>query len=171
MSSTTTTTTTHCSTYAFALQKYMLLQEQHEELCSHLDQIRPRLSSAGTVSTLTSPGSSPTRSYCMPVTPSPSRRHSRRHQPKAVARCSGWQDARGPEALDTIVDEDTVHEISAEEQRLFDVNEGIKRALTELLNSDTVRSDLKVRKWVQTRLMETEKELRSGRRRKSSTGE
>lgn len=66
------------------------------------------------------------------------------------------------------MDEDTVYEISAEEQRLLEVNESIKRALTELLNCDTVRSDHGVRMWVQTRLMETEKELRSGRRRKSS---
>jgi hypothetical protein len=86
------------------------------------------------------------------------------------ARCSGWQDARRrSEALDTIVDEDTVFEISPEEQRLCDVNEGIKRALTEMLNCETVRNDMNMRMWVQTRLMETEKELRTGRRRKGSS--
>lgn len=70
--------------------------------------------------------------------------------------------------LDTILDEETLFEISAEEQRLFDVNESIKRALTELLNCDIVRGDRSFRMWVQTRLMETEKELRLGRRRRSS---
>ncbi|GAO19540.1 hypothetical protein UVI_02061830 [Ustilaginoidea virens] len=72
------------------------------------------------------------------------------------------------DTLDTIIDEETIHEISVEEKRLFDVNESIKRALTELLNCDTVRGDNSMRMWAQARLMETEKELRSGRRRKSS---
>ncbi|KAJ3472168.1 hypothetical protein NLG97_g11226 [Lecanicillium saksenae] len=58
--------------------------------------------------------------------------------------------------------------ISAEEQRLYDVNESIKRALTEMLNCDIVRADASMRMWTQTRLMEAEKELRSGRRRRSS---
>ncbi|KAG8410310.1 hypothetical protein J3459_017201 [Metarhizium acridum] len=63
---------------------------------------------------------------------------------------------------------ETIHAISAEEQRLFDVNESIKRALTELLNCDAVRGNNSMRMWAQARLMETEKELRSGRRRRSS---
>lgn len=59
--------------------------------------------------------------------------------------------------------------ISAEEQRLFDVNESIKRALTEMLNCDIVRADNSMSMWTQTRLMEAEKELRSRRRCRSST--
>ena len=59
-------------------------------------------------------------------------------------------------------------EVAAGEQKLFDVNEGMKRALTELLNCEAVRRDKAMRTWVQTRLMETEKELRRGRRRRSS---
>ncbi|KOS22989.1 hypothetical protein ESCO_003420 [Escovopsis weberi] len=128
--------------YTFTLQKYMLLQEQHEQLSSNLEQIRPRKSSTSSGSTVSSPATSPSR---------------------------GWED-RSQEALDTIVDEDTIFKISAEEQRLFDINESIKRALTELLNCDAVRDDIKTRMWAQTRLMETEKELRSGRRRRSSPG-
>jgi len=72
------------------------------------------------------------------------------------------------ETLDTIPDEETMEEISVEERRLFDVDEGIKRALTELLNCESVRSNQSMRLWVQSRLMETEKELRSGRRRRTS---
>jgi hypothetical protein len=148
-------------TYNFALQKYMLLQEQHRELCTHLDQIRPRQSSTtSSLSTISSPSSSPTRSsFCA----SP-RQQGRRHH--RASRCGYTPEP----VLDTIPDEDTLFAISAEEQRLFDVNESIKRALTELLNCDTVRHDGKMRMWVQTRLMEAEKELRSGRRRKCSTG-
>jgi hypothetical protein len=156
-------------TYNFALQKYMLLQEQHQELCSHLDQIRPRQSSttsSSSLSTISSPSSSPTRSsFC----PSPRQALQQAQQPRRHHRASRCGYTPEP-CLDTIPDEDTLFAISAEEQRLFDVNESIKRALTELLNCDTVRHDGKMRMWVQTRLMEAEKELRSGRRRKCSTG-
>ena len=59
-------------------------------------------------------------------------------------------------------------ELEVEEARLFDVNEAIKRALTELLNCEAVRADHEFRTWIQCRLMDTEKELRSGRRRRSN---
>ncbi|KID60305.1 uncharacterized protein G6M90_00g079950 [Metarhizium brunneum] len=153
-----TSSKTH--TYNFALQKYMLLQEQHEELSSHLDQIRPRKASVTSVSTRSSSTSS--------ISTSP-RRYSGSGECKfgrTRARCG--RDAAGPGSLGTILDEETIHAISAEEQRLFDVNESIKRALTELLNCDAVRGNNSMRMWAQVRLMETEKELRSGRRRRSS---
>jgi hypothetical protein len=77
-------------------------------------------------------------------------------------------------ALETVPDEETTQTrqvaVAADEARLFDVNEGIKRALTELLNCDTVRADKAFRTWVQCRLMETEKDLRSGRRKRSAPG-
>ncbi|RYC80712.1 hypothetical protein BFJ63_vAg16409 [Fusarium oxysporum f. sp. narcissi] len=87
----------------------------------------------------------------------------------AKAPCSGWSEShRDADTLDTIVDEETLYEVSAEEPRLFDVNESIKRVLTELLNCETIRGDNSMRMWAQRKLMETEKELRSGRRRRSS---
>ncbi|KAF7560631.1 hypothetical protein G7046_g3491 [Stylonectria norvegica] len=176
-SNTTTTTKMNSSkaghNSSFALQKYMVLQEQHEELCSRLDSIRPQLSATGSIHS--SPTSSPTRSSFTSLSStssSSSKRHSRsgerRHHPRSHAPCSGWDDINRPSELTTIVDEETICEISAEEQRLFDVNESIKRALTELLNCNSVRGDRTFRMWVQTRLMETEKELRSGRRRRSN---
>ena len=144
--------------YTLAMQEYMDLQLIRDELCSHLDQIRPPSAS----SSFSSPATSPTRS-------SSSRRHSRsseRYHNRAHARCSGFYESS--ETLDTIPDEETLEAISAEERRLFHVDESIKRALTELLNCDSVRHDRSMRLWVQSRLMETEKELRSGRRRRSS---
>ncbi|KAG5953490.1 hypothetical protein E4U53_005381 [Claviceps sorghi] len=150
--------------YNFALQKYILLQERHEELSSHLEQIRPRKSSITSVSTCSSTTSPEPASYL--------RRHSRsggRQAGRARAHYSGW-DFAAADSLHTILDEETLYEISTEEQRLLDVNESIKRALTELLNCDAVRSNDDMRMWAQTRLMETEKELRSGRRRRSSPG-
>lgn len=151
--------------YTFAMQKYLLLQEQHTELSIHLEQMRPRQSSLSGASTTSSPDSTPNSSdaYAYPAMPSPRKRS------RGQARCSGWADSRRASAvLDTIPDEETMQAISAEEQRLFDVNESIKRALTEMLNCDIVRSDSSMRMWTQTRLMEAEKELRSGRRRRSS---
>ncbi|EFY91165.1 hypothetical protein MAC_02836 [Metarhizium acridum CQMa 102] len=155
-------TSTKTQTYNFALQKYMLLQEQHEELSSHLQQIRPRKASVTGVSVSTR--SSSTSS----ISTSP-RRYSGSGECKlGRSRAPTGRDAAGPGSLGTILDEETIHAISAEEQRLFDVNESIKRALTELLNCDAVRGNNSMRMWAQARLMETEKELRSGRRRRSS---
>jgi hypothetical protein len=160
-----TTTKMAAQPYTMALQKYMLLTEQHQELCDRLDQIRPEFS---TRSQFSSPSTSPTRSSSssLSLPPSP-KRHSRsgRHHSRSHARCSGWENHN---ELTTIPDEETIYEISAEEQRLSEVNESIKRTLTELLNCSSVRADRAFRTWVQTRLMETEKELRSGRRRRSS---
>lgn len=156
----------HGHNYTQVMQEYMDLQVIRDELTIHLDQLRPGTLSAVTSnsSTYSSPATSPTR-----LSPSSTRRHSRsgeRRHHKAHARCSGWDEAS--ETLDTIPDEETMEEISVEERRLFDVDESIKRALTELLNCESVRSDRSMRLWVQSRLMETEKELRSGRRRRSS---
>lgn len=162
-------TTAKSHNYTLAMQEYMDLQVIRDELCSHLDQIRPANLSAITSnsSTFSSPATSPTRSSssCSSSLRRQSRSGERRHY-KAAARYSGWDDAS--ETLDTIPDEETMEEISAEERRLFHVDEGIKRALTELLNCEFVRNDRSMRLWVQSRLMETEKELRSGRRRRSS---
>lgn len=151
--------------YTLAMQEYMDLQVQRDELSTYLDQIRPSLSLSTSNSTIYSPSTSPTRSSRS--SSSSGRRHSgSKHHSRAHARCSGW-DARS-DTLDTIPDEETMGEIAIEERRLFDVDEGIKRALTELLNCDSVRSDHSMRLWVQSRLMETEKELRSCRRRRNS---
>lgn len=149
--------------YTQAMQEYMDLRVIRDELCLHLDQLRPGSLSAVTSnsSNYSSPATSPTRLS--------SRRHSRsgeRRHHKVHARRCGWDETS--ETLDTIPDEETMEEISVEEKRLFDVDESIKRALTELLNCDSVRHDRSMRLWVQSRLMETEKELRSGRRRRSS---
>ena len=162
--------------YNFALQKYLLLQEQHQELSTHLDQIRPRLSPTTSVASVSSASTSPIRtSFSNSSTTSTSSGSSPRRvrsSGRKYRRCCPDRaaPATGQDVLDTIPDEETLYEISAEERRLFDVNESIKRALTEMLNCEAVRGDGSIRMWVQTRLMETEKELRSGRRRRGSNG-
>ncbi|KAH6984078.1 hypothetical protein EDB80DRAFT_238191 [Ilyonectria destructans] len=154
--------------YNFSLQKYVLLQEQHEELCNHLDQIRPSLATTSGGSLCSPPATSPTQSSSS-LPPNRHFRGSDRRHSQAHARCSGWDDVhRRSDGHDTILDEEALYEGSTGEQRLFDINQNIKRELTELLNCENVRSDTAFRMWVQTWLMETEKELRSGRWRQSS---
>lgn len=81
-----------------------------------------------------------------------------------------WHARRKPcnTILESIADERTIRHLRAEEKKLFDVNECIKRMLTELLNCEYARTDLDFRMWVQCRLMETERELRLERRRRRS---
>ncbi|KAF9880671.1 hypothetical protein CkaCkLH20_01713 [Colletotrichum karsti] len=155
----------------FALQQYLALQSQHEELRQHLDQIR-HINTCNT-SLASSPSVSPTRSACSPfgqypnAAPSPSS-SGRRHHSRSRRSSLSSPKARRSSSLAPIADETTIWAVAEEEQRLFDVNEGMKRALMELLNCEQVRSDSSFRMWVQCRLMDTERELRSERRRKSA---
>ncbi|KAI1394432.1 uncharacterized protein F4822DRAFT_424910 [Hypoxylon trugodes] len=148
----------------FALQKYLLLFNEHEELRQHMHDLCPSYTTSSTA--VTSPSVSPTRSFSgspsLMNSPSPPRNH--RRSPQSSIRNFGHHSQ--PQ-LEPVLDESLIEEMAAGEQKLFDVNEGIKRALTELLNCDTVRKDQEMRTWVQSRLMDTERELRSGRRRRS----
>jgi hypothetical protein len=176
-----------------AMQKYLALHSQHEELTQYLDVIRPPTragtwaspspttsaaallpASASSSSPPVSLSSSPTSSV---FSLSSSSSAAASWSPPRRARTTAFHaptlpppnvNASSTSSLDTVWDEDVMCEVEAEEQRLSSVNEGIKRALTELLNCEAVRSDRSLRMWVQCRLMETEKELRSGRRKRSA---
>ncbi|KAK2052274.1 hypothetical protein LY76DRAFT_609991 [Colletotrichum caudatum] len=157
----------------FALQQYLALHSQHEELRQHLDQIRPTTTCSTSLSS--SPSVSPTRSItCSPFGQYPDASGGgRRHHGRSSSSSSRCPSLSGPKArrsssLAPIADETTIWAVAEEERRLFDVNEGMKRALMELLNCEQVRSDSSFRMWVQCRLMDTQKELRSERRRKSA---
>lgn len=58
-----------------------------------------------------------------------------------------------------------------ESHKLAEINQQIVATLTELLNTDSVRSDEKHRAWIQERLMEAEHSIRRERRRHSSNAE
>ncbi|KAK1589907.1 uncharacterized protein LY79DRAFT_516825 [Colletotrichum navitas] len=155
----------------FALQQYFVLHSQHEELRQHLDQIRPMTTCNTSLSS--SPSVSPTRSTCSPFGQYPNASSGgggggRRHHGRSRCPSLSGPKARRSSSLAPIADETTIWAVAEEERRLFDVNEGMKRALMELLNCEQVRSDSSFRMWVQCRLMDTEKELRSERRRKSA---
>lgn len=55
--------------------------------------------------------------------------------------------------------------------KLSEINHQIVATLTELLNTESVRSDDKHRAWIQERLMEVEHQMRRDRRRRSSNAE
>ncbi|KAI1778503.1 hypothetical protein F4818DRAFT_406267 [Hypoxylon cercidicola] len=148
----------------FAMQKYLLLQNQHEELRQYMHDLCPTYTNSSTA--VTSPSVSPTRSssnQSFKITPSPSRNHRR----SSLSSPRGSSYRFSQTQLEPVLDESLIEEMAAGEQKLSDVNEGLKRALTELLNCDIVRKDQAMRTWVQARLMDTERELRSGRRRRS----
>jgi hypothetical protein len=163
----------------YALQKYFLLHSQHDALQQHITQIFASMSSSNTVTT--SPSQSPIRSrpnsiYSTESDDSssvlflPPAIHVRHHQrsgsmtqqqsryPRSIARTS---------SLPTVVDETIIGEIRVEEMKMRDVNLQIKSTLTELLNCESVRNDEGYRMWVQSRLMDAERELRGARRRRS----
>lgn len=51
---------------------------------------------------------------------------------------------------------------------LYSTNHNLKSSLTDLLNCKAVRENDQMRAWVQTRLMEAERELKRQRRKKLS---
>lgn len=152
----------------FAMQKYILLQNQHDELRRHMRTLCPTTFYTTSSTAVTSPSVSPSRSFARSPSESSSTSPSRERHPRRSSLPASTRDGSGPRSrLNTVLDEDLVEEVVAGEKQLCDVNESIKRALTELLNCEAVRKDRTMRTWVQTRLMDTERELRTGRRRRS----
>ncbi|KAK3352146.1 hypothetical protein B0H65DRAFT_421814 [Neurospora tetraspora] len=142
-----------------ALQTYLALHSQHESLVQHLDELRP-----------SSPSTSPTRCSAPHGRSSPlprQRQRSRGGFGPASATASAFGSSS---SLTSSLDDQTLAEVALEEAKLCDVNEGIKRTLTELLNCEATRGEgnRQFRSWVQGRLMEAERELRRGRRRRSA---
>ncbi|TVY22914.1 hypothetical protein LHYA1_G008120 [Lachnellula hyalina] len=157
---------------AFALQKYLLLHSQHDALQKHLSQISTSLPEAPS----SSPEPSPDRyrqgsisssagsdsSYLSSSPPECARHHHRSgsiqfpqpQRPVLKTRRS---------SLPTVVTESLLGEIEEDEIKLKDVNQQIKSTLTALLNCESVRGDRRYRNWIQTRLMDTEQELKKSR--------
>jgi len=174
--STTTMSITHNPTQSnpergLALQKYLLLHSQHDALQKHLTQISPSVPTPSTASPSHSPdrfrhaslSSSPSdnSSYLSSSPPTPIRHHHR--SGSIPLRRPTMQKRRS--SLPTVIDERTIHEIAEDEMKLKNVNQQIKSTLTDLLNCESVRRDQRYRMWVQTRLMDAEKELKGSRSR------
>ena len=158
----------HCTD--LALQKYLLLHEQHESLRQHLDELRPTTRQNSLYTPVSpSPTGSPT---CRSLSPDmPRRGQPPQHSFSLPARKGSYPSSHynsEPRHHNLEDGSSPVAEVAVEEAKLCGVTEGMKRALTELLNCESVRGDMAFRTWVQCRLMDTERELRSGRRRRSA---
>ena len=145
-----------------ALQKYLLLHSQHDALQKHLSKITPavQIPQSGTFRH-TSPSSSPGSDEGYLSSSPPYRHHRRagslpRQRPMLKQRRS---------SLPATIDEGIIGEMEEDELKIKSVNQQIKSTLTELLNCQSVRADDRYRKWVQTRLMDTEMELKGTRSR------
>jgi hypothetical protein len=155
---------------AFALQKYLLLHSQHDALQKHLNQISSSIPTTAT----TSQSRSPDRYRHASLSSSPGSDDSMPHPPPRVANNhhrTGSIPRSRPRpvlrmrrsSLPTVIDESILGEIEQDKVKLKDVNQQIKTTLTELLNCESVRGDKRYRMWIQTRLMDAEKELKNTR--------
>jgi len=148
----------------FTMREYQSLQDQHEELCQRLSALCPP-------SKVPPSRSRVNRGKFSQVKPTePSFKPSIQPPIPELQTTSSRTPTSCPssDGVTPDVNDSLVEQVAAGEQMLSNVNEGIKRALTELLNCDVVRQNVHTRSWVQTRLLETERELRRGRRRRSS---
>ncbi|KAK4991908.1 hypothetical protein LTR66_002130 [Elasticomyces elasticus] len=155
---------------ASILQSYMVLHMQQEK-------IRKRLSSSSpspTTSPRTSMSEGAQQSF------SPRRRGSSFTDstpptfPSNMFSSPNVHNTINPipeEAVSDSSDSETLG-LSVDQDSLYDINKQIKTTLTDLLNCESVKHDGsgKFRLWIQSRLMEAEKELKKQKRRRISGG-
>lgn len=148
---------------AFSLQKYLLLHSQHEALQKEIDSF---LNSKDAAFPSTKRDESPWKS-------SPKTTLNARDDSKF----SKFAERRNSEALfdphedlsnisrrlSTPITTSATSEIATTQSKLQQVNLQIKKTLMELLNCEDVKGDTRYRGWVQSRLMNVERELRESR--------
>ncbi|RDW62630.1 hypothetical protein BP5796_10932 [Coleophoma crateriformis] len=170
----------------FTLQKYLLLYSQHDAVRKNISEILPRHYSTTTRTSPSSPSHSPDRHssfsssgsddgfYLSSSPPRTFRNHIRGGSIAATTSCSrraslpalAEEQQRTSRALSAAaassgLGERTLELVWEQEMKLMNVNQQIKSTLTELLNCDAVKADQAYRMWVQSRLMDTEKELKT----------
>ncbi|KAK8206505.1 hypothetical protein M8818_004338 [Zalaria obscura] len=150
------------------IQAYMLLHSQQTS-------VRRRMSSSSESSSPTSPT----------MTPATSPRHRRSSSatpptgtppfspvsPRASHRSNSISLSLPSSIPEEDSDSDAAERMNADEDKLRDINTAIKTTLTDLLNLEPVRHDMRMRQWVQTRLMDAEQELKHQKRRRISVEE
>lgn len=149
-----------------ALQKYLLLHSQHDALQRHLSQITPspvESTHHRQPSLSSSLSSSPSDDDSYLSSASPGFRHHQRSGSVPRPRRPMLNTRRS--SLPAVIDESLIGEMAEDEFKLKTVNLQIKSTLTDLLNCSSVRGDPRYRMWVQTRLMDAERELKGNRSR------
>lgn len=165
---------------ASALQKYLLLNSQREALWKRLESISRSPSST------TSMPSSPAMSSSSPLTASfPTTYYNQQRYlqhlgtsyanplitpvaetlPEAPSQpaSAALQTRRSSLPATPWRMTSSPSELEGEELKLINVNQEIKATLTDLLNCESVRNDKQFRMWIQTRLMDAERELKNSR--------
>lgn len=145
------------------MQKYMLLSAQQEvlqrRLSLHLPSAAPMTATSPEFQSLSSSPTSSPRSHSTSWSPEPSYStlFPTSTQPISAMPGSIYRHRHS-------VDESQ----SIDSHKLCMINQQIKATLTELLNTESVRSDEKYRSWVLDKLMDAEQQIRKQRRRHSS---
>lgn len=158
---------------AFALQKYLILHSQHDALQKHINQVTASIPESPTGctdrhrnSSISSDSSTGSDASISPLSPPIPNINTRRGSlPTSFGHMQHSHREERTNSLPAVADESVVEVIQEDEQKLKDVNQQIKTALTDLLNCESVKGDVRYRKWVQTRLMDTERELKERRTR------
>ncbi|KAF2240848.1 hypothetical protein BU26DRAFT_442068, partial [Trematosphaeria pertusa] len=144
-----------------SVQKYMLLSSQQEvlrrRLSLHIPTSAPMTASSPEFQSLASSPVYSRPTYAVPWSADPD-------------YASAWPSPTEPiPAQPGMVHRNTIDDPHCEDShKMCEINQEIKATLTELLNTDSVRSDEKYRAWVQARLMDAEHQIRQQRRRRSS---
>lgn len=168
----------------FTLQKYLLLHSQHDALRKNLNELLPSYPSTTTRTSPSSPSHSPDRHSSFSSSGSEDslslssprrafRNHVRGGNIASTTPCSrraslpalAEEQHRTSRALASAaatsgLDERTLELVWEHEMKLTGVNQQIKSTLTELLNCEVVKADQAYRMWIQSRLMDTERELK-----------
>lgn len=168
---------------AFTLQKYLLLHSQHDALQCQIasmsaaaDQTQtmpPSPTSSGSFSG--SEGGSPNgggyatlAGTAQTVSTRPNFRTRRSSLPYSFTPGTGGDGSgilgEGEMCHGRSGSCTGTSEVMEEEKKLVQVNQQIKTTLTELLNCESVRNDRLYSAWVQSRLMDAEREIRGMRR-------
>lgn len=148
-----------------ALQKYLLLHSQHAALQTHLSKITPSVQIPNSLERIHRDSLSSSGSDEGYLSSTPSFGH---HQRTSSLPRQRPMIKKRRSSLPTAIDETILGEMEEDELKIKGINQQIKSTLTELLNCQSVRVDDRYRNWVQTRLMDTEMELKGTKSRSCS---
>ncbi|KAF1356334.1 hypothetical protein BDV97DRAFT_394266 [Delphinella strobiligena] len=151
----------HTPDRSYLIQTYMTLHSQQTNVRRRLSQDS---AASSTASSPSSPSSSPVR-----CSQSPPRRNSRSSRSPTMLSSSPPSRRSSIETIPELPEhEHSTMIMSNDEIKLADISNRIKMTLTDLLNCEGVKGDMRMRNWVATRLMDVEHELKESKRRRNS---
>lgn len=162
---------------AVMLQRYLALHTQQSSIRRQISESSSSPSPPLSPKSQPSMRASPDMSSSEPSSagPSPTLESTRLPQlsppayalPQPVNRPSPTRKRSARPSIAPIPEDDSLDEFEAPsptKERAVQINHEIKTTLTDLLNCEAVRNDGKMRLWIQSRLMDAERELKRQRR-------